>query len=215
MSVFAYDPEGVKSWANSVVNYLNGDADSVNSCSKRFGEQIEKLVQPNVWTGAAAAQNYQNFLDTHKALIDFINSFGTSFQEAMNSVNSIVNELETSNLGVNTNVSSDFGTLSYSQLAALSQENINQAVVRYDAATIASIGTALNTILTDLGDINGRLSSKINELNNGNGIWDGDSAEKSRESLINTLETNMNAVIENLNVCIKNISTAAENATGI
>lgn len=214
MSVFAYDPEGVKSWANSVINYLNGDADSINSCSKRFGEQIEKLVQPNVWTGAAAAQNYQNFIETHQALINFVNSFGNSFQEAMNSVSSIVNQLETSNLGASTNVSADLG-MSYNQLAALSQENINQAVVRYDAATIASIGTALNAILTDLNNINGQLSSKINELNNGSGIWDGDGAEKSRESLINTLESNMNAVTEKLNICIKNISTAAENATGM
>ena len=81
MAVFAYNPDAAKSWANSVVNYLNGGSESVSACSRRFSEQIEKLVQPNVWTGAAAAKNYQNFMDTHQAMIKFINSFPASLSK--------------------------------------------------------------------------------------------------------------------------------------
>ena len=89
-----YDPNLVKEWANNVVGCLNGGAESVSSCSKKFSQQIEELVKPDVWTGSAAWQNYHNFLDTHKALITFINSFGNAFQEAMNSVAKNIAELE-------------------------------------------------------------------------------------------------------------------------
>ena len=163
MSVFAYNPDSARTWANSVVNYLNGGGESVSACSKQFNEQVEKLVQPNVWTGSAAAQNYQNFMDTHNALIKFINSFGDSFQEAMNSVNKSVANLETSNLGVDTNVSSAFGNLSYDQLATLSEENVNKSEVRYDYATISSIGSALKNIESSLENIHTGLKSKIQE----------------------------------------------------
>lgn len=212
MSVFAYNPEAAKSWANAVVNYLNGGAESVEGVSKKFNEQIEKLVQPNVWTGTAALQNYQNFLDTHQALVNFINGFGQTFEEAMNELNKSVAQLETSNLGNASGISSSFGTLTYNQLSALSQENINKDVVRYDYATIQGIGTALNGILSSLTTINERLVSEINKLNNGSSIWDGNAAESAKESLSTTLKNNMDKVIEALNVCIKNISGAAEAA---
>ncbi len=212
MSVFAYNPESAKAWATSVINYLNGGAESINGCSKKFSEQIEKLVQPNVWTGAAAAKNYQNFLETHQALVNFVNSFGEAFEQAMNSINASVANLEVANLGTNTNVASTFGTLSYDQLTTLSQQNINQDVVRYDYATISGIGSALNSILQSLEQINGSLNAKINELNNGSSIWDGNAAESAKQSLSSTLKTNMDKVVEALNVCIKNISDAAEAA---
>ena len=212
MSVFAYNPETAKVWANSVVEYLNGGNESINACSKKFSEQIEKLVQPNVWTGAAAAKNYQNFLETHQAMINFVNNFGNAFEEAMNSVNTSVTNLEVANLGADTNVSSTFGTLTYDQLATLSEENINKDIVRYDYATISSIGTALNQILTTLETVNSNLSSKINELDNGSQIWDGNAAANAKETLLSTLKTNMDKVFETLNVCITNISSAAEAA---
>lgn len=212
MSVFAYDPESAKAWANSVVNYLNGGNESISACSKKFSEQIEKLVQPNVWTGAAASQNYQNFLETHQALVKFVNNFGSAFEQAMNSVNKNVASLEVSNLGKDTNVSSAFGSLSYDELTTLSEENISKDVVRYDYATISGIGSALNGILTTLESVNSNLTNKINELNNGSSIWDGDAAESAKENLSRTLKTNMDKVMETLNVCIKNISSAAEAA---
>lgn len=212
MSVFAYNPDAVRMWANGVINYVNGGNDSINGCSRKFSEQIEKLVQPNVWTGAAAAQNYRNFLETHQALITFANSFGNAYQEAMNAINRSVADLEVANLGSDTNVSSTFGTLTYDQMTALSEENINKDVVRYDYATISSIGAALNQILNDLQAVNTNLNNRISELDNGSGMWDGTAAANAKESLSRTLKTNMDKVVETLNICIKNISSAAEAA---
>ena len=212
MAVFAYNPDAAKSWANSVVNYLNGGSESVSSCSRRFSEQIEKLVQPNVWTGAAASKNYQNFMETHQAMIRFINAFGEAFESAMNEINKSVANLEIANLGTDTNVSSKFGSLSYEQITALSTENINKEIVRYDYATITSIGSALNSIVGELEGVKIGLTNKINELNNGSAIWDGNAAEAAKESLRSTLENNMKAVLAGLQVCIKNIQGAAEAA---
>ena len=167
MSVFAYNPESAKAWADLVVCYLNGENNSIYACSKNFDAQIEKLVQPNVWTGSAAAQNYQNFMETHQALINFTNSFGSAFGEAMNSVNKNIASLEISNLGSDTNVSSTFGELTYNQLESLSEENINKEEVRYDYATITSIGSELSKIESLLEEVTGNLKNKIGDLNSG------------------------------------------------
>lgn len=212
MSVFAYNPDAVKTWASSIINSINGGSDSISGCSKKFSEQIEKLVQPNVWTGAAASKNYQNFLEAHQALIKFANNFGNAYEEAINSINKNVANLEVANLGSDTNVSSSFGTLTYEQINVLSEQNISKEIVRYDYATISEIGTALNSILNDLESVNNNLNSRINELNNGSGMWDGTASEKAKESLSNTLKTNMDKVMEILNICISNISKAAEAA---
>lgn len=212
MAVFAYNPVTVSSWSKEVLNKLNGETESVNECSKKFNEQIEKLVQPNVWTGAAASQNYQNFMETHQALITFVNKFGMAFEEAMNSVNRSVNELEVANLGRDTNVLETFGTLNYNQISALSEENINKEVIRYDYAAIIDIGNVLNQIKGTLEKVSESLKVKINELNNGTSMWDGEAAEKSKERLQQTLTTNMQKVFESLNVCINNITAAAKDA---
>lgn len=212
MAVFAYNPVTVSSWSKEVLNKLNGETESVNECSKKFNEQIEKLVQPNVWTGAAASQNYQNFMETHQALITFVNKFGMAFEEAMNSVNKSVNELEVANLGRDTNVLETFGTLNYNQISALSEENINKDVVRYDYAAIIDIGNVLNQIKGTLEKVSESLKVKINELDNGTSMWDGEAAEKSKERLQQTLSTNMQKVFESLNVCISNITAAAKDA---
>lgn len=209
MSVFSYNPDQVRVWANNVVNYLNGGSESVQACSRKFSEQVERLVQPNVWTGAAAAKNYQNFLETHQALINFVNNFGRAFEETMNEVNKNVQNLEVTNLGADSNVGNTFGTLSYSQLQALSAENINKEVVRYDYATISTIGSELSKVVTMLNDVYSKLNTEINKLNNGSSIWDGTSAENAKETLLNTLKTNMDKVMEALNVCVNNISEAA------
>ena len=212
MSGIAYNPERVKAWANSVVNYLNGDSDCIGYCSRKFSEQMEKLVQPNVWTGDAASQNYHNFLETHQALVTFVNSFGEAFEQGMNEINKIVNNLEVANLGVNTNVASTFGTLSYDQMSTLSEENVKTDTVKYDYTTISSIGEALKQIYGNLESINTNLTTKINELNDGSEMFEGNTAQGVKESLTNTLNTNMQKVMECLNICISNISAAAEAA---
>ena len=209
---FAYDPERVRVWANEVVNYLNGGNVSINNCSKKFSEQIEKLVQPNVWTGAAAAKNYQNFLDAHQSMINFVNKFGRVFEEAMNSENRSLARLESSNLAPDTNVASTFGTLSYEQLNALSEQNILKDHTTYDYVTISSIGEELKNILFQVESVKTDLVNKINEINNESGMWDGNKADESRKILKDALDTGMNDIEETLNICISNISVAAENA---
>jgi len=212
MSVFTYNPDLAKAWSSSIVNYLNGGSESIGACSTKFNEQIEKLVQPDVWTGAAASKNYQNFMETHTAMINFINTFGDAFQASMTKVNQNVAELEISNLGVDTNVVANFGTLTYDEIAALSEENINKEYVRYDYATIISIGSALKQIMETLKSVVASLNGKLEELNSGAAIWDGDSAAVAKEELVNIVKTNSDKLFELLETCISNISAAAEAA---
>lgn len=213
MSVFAYDPSLAKSWASNVLEYLNGGSESIAACSAKFNEQVEKLVQPNVWTGTAAKQNYQNFLTTHEALVNFVNNFGTAFENAMNQINKSVGSLEAANLG-STSSTANFGSLNYTQIAALSEANITSDVVRYNYTVIADVGANLRQIETTLEGVNGKLIQKISELNNGSSIWDGNAAQAAREELTRILNTNMQKVKEALNICITNIANAAQAAQG-
>ncbi len=208
MAIFRYDPIEINTWSNRVARYLD---ENVANCSTKFKEQMDKLAEPNVWTGAAAAQNYQDFTDTHKALIKFINAFGSSFQEAMNSVNKNVANLEVSNLGTSTNVGSSMN-LSYSNISDITPSTIAQEAVVYDYITISEIGTSLNTIKQELSDVYESLKNEIARLNDGSGLWDGDAAGSAHEELTTTLTTNMDSVLESLDICIKNISQAAQNA---
>lgn len=212
MSVFQYDPSLAKNWSQAVVNYLDGDGESVRVCSQKFSQQMEVLVQPNVWTGSAAYQNYQNFMETHNAMIKFINQFGMAFEEAMQSVTTSIQELEVSNLGKNTNVSSTFGTLNYQQISELAEANINQEHVTYDYAQIMTIGENLKAIRSSLDSIVSSLKSKINELASGAGIWEGDAATSARENLLATIEKNMPEIISALEKCDQNIALAGQNA---
>ena len=208
MSIFTYDPERVRTWSKSIVESLNGADNSINSCSKKLSAQIAELVQPNVWTGQAAAQNYQNFLTAHQSMINFINHFGESFKNSMNKVNQSISSLE-----ADANVS--FGSLDYDQIRLLSEENVNTSFVRYDYNKIIQIGLVLDNINVDLQNINNILINKLNELNNSTGMWDGEAAEFVKEELIDILRTNMAKIYDNLNICIKNIKEAAISAQAI
>ncbi len=210
MATFAFDPEKAKIWANSVVSYLNGENNSIYACSKKFDEQIEKIIDFKLWTGSAAAQNYQNFMDTHQALIDFTNSFGNAFEEAMNSVNKNIASLEISNLGSDTNVSSSFGEVMYNRISELSEMSVNKEKVKYVYDDIASIGSELSKIELTLEEVKENLKLKLEELNNGSEAWDGNAAERAQENLLNVVDTNMSVVSESLQICISNISASAE-----
>ena len=211
MSVFAYNPESAKTWANNVVEFLNGGSESVNACSRRFSEQIEKLVQPNVWTGTAASANYHNFMDTHQALISFVNAFGNAFEDSMNTLTHNVAQLEEINLG-DTSVDATFGKLTYDQVSSLAEQNIDKEVVRYNYDVIESIGEALNDVHDMLNNVFEQLSNLIGKLNSGEEIWDGDAAESAKETLTKTLRNNYTNVSDTLAICIGNIKTAAANA---
>ena len=201
MAIFRYDPVEINTWSNKVARYLD---ENVSNCSNKFSQQIEILAQPNVWTGAAAAQNYKDFTETHLALIKFINNFGTAFQEAMTSVNKNVANLEISNLGANTNASNSMN-LSYSNINDFVPETIKQETIVYDYARIVEIGGELANIKSELTDVYNNLKNEINKVNDGSGLWDGDAAASARETLYNTLTTNMDSVLESLETCIMNI----------
>lgn len=209
MSVFAYTPEMFNPWAKGISECLNGGEESVGSCSRKFSEQVEKLVQPNVWTGPAAKKNYENFLETHQALIKFINSFGEEFSRAMKELSTNVAGLEKANLG---ETSVEALQMNYNQLNTLSEQNIATNEIRYDYATIISIGSALNQIKQTLDNVFSKLQTEIKRINDGSGMWDGASAQKNCEAILGVLEPNIKSVQETLNICISNISTAAESA---
>ena len=208
MAIFEYDGKEVNAWANTIIKYLEED---VASCSKKFNEQIERLIQPKVWKGAAAARNYHDFMETHNALLTFINSFGTAFQDVMIAVNKGVASLEIANLGKDTNVGSSL-SLNYSQHNALTEENIGKEKEVYDYATIQDIGGNLNHIRVSLNDVYSNMKTKIAEINNGSGFWEGNAAEKAKDELTTTLTTNMDKVLECLEKCISNITKSGENA---
>jgi len=209
---FVFGPDAAKNWSNGVVEILNGGPASVKGCSMEFNKQIEKLVQPDVWTGSAAAQNFKNFMDTHNALIKFTNTFGNSFSEAMTNVSKGVENLEVSNLGADSTVVNRFGTIDYSAITEMSEANINKEIVTYDYGVISEIGGALKTIKGNLESVRDSLNSKIGELNNGTKMWDGNAAEESKGTLTSIITTNMTEIFESLDICISNISEAARAA---
>ncbi len=208
MSVFRYDPNAIKTWADKIARYMDGD---IQECSNNFKSQTDILSQPGVWTGDAAVKNYQNFVETHQALIRFVNSFGESFQNAMNAVNQNIANLEVSNLGTETNVAAGLN-LTYSNISEVAPETIKSDMVTYDYAQIQSIGESLANIKTNLTETYNRLKDSVNEINNGEGLWDGDAAGRAHEELYTTLTTNMDKVLESLEICINNIKAAGQNA---
>lgn len=208
---FGYKSNEAKIWANRVIECLNGDADSVRSCSIKFNAQMEELVQPNVWTGSAAMKNFQNFMDVHQSLINFVNAFGNSFSEAMTEVAQGVANLEVQNLG-NSSVATTFGQLDFAQLTAMSETNINTTEdPYYDYNIIQSIGSELKSIKGTLVIVKDKLISEISLLNNAD-FWVGNAAERAKEELLNVVNTNTEIIFKNLDICINNISAAAEAA---
>lgn len=207
---FVYDPITAKNWANAVIECLDGGSESVKGCTTQFNEQIEKLVQPDIWTGTAASQNFQNFMQTHNALVTFTNKFANAFSEAMENVAKNVGSLEVANLGNADNI--NFGSLSYAQITEMQSKTIDIGVVRYNYGVISSIGDALADIKNKLVNVRETLLNKIKELNSGAEIWDGQAAESAKTELLSIVESNMNEIESTLDVCIKNISGAAEAA---
>ncbi len=211
MSVFAYNPDSLNAWSKTVVNYLNGGSESIGECSKKFNEQIETLVQPNVWTGPAAYQNFQNFLETHKSLITFIDALGNAFEEFMLDLSKNVASLESANLGNSSALKSL--QVDYTKLNDAFTTTVDQSQVVYDYTRIQEIGKSLNSILTSLEGINNDLHNAFERLDDKSGMWDGNAAANAKQSLNEILTKNMSIVTELLTVCIKNISGAAEAAS--
>lgn len=212
MSVFTYNQENIKAWSTNIMNYLNGSDHSFGTCSKKFTEQIDNLAKPNVWTGDAAKANFNDFLDTQKAFKAFTDSFGASYQEAMNNLRSYVAQLETSNLGTSGSITDAIGEISYTQLSTLSASSITTDHVTYDYNEIANISNNLNEIKSTLDEVYAGLKGEIEKIGEGSEIWGGSGAESSKQNLLDVLTKNMDVINANLDRCIGNIKTAAANA---
>lgn len=209
---FVFEPSAAKDWSKGVLEYLNGGSVSIKGCTDKFYEQIEKLIQPNVWTGAAAIKNLENFMTAHTALIKFTNSFGQTFSESMHSIAQAVNDLEISNLGTDTTVSATFSNEGYSAFVEQQASISERDVVRYDYGVISEIGANLANIKTNLESVADALKSKMNQIGDGSGIWEGKASEEMKTELNKVVDDNMKEILPALEICIKNISTAAEAA---
>lgn len=211
MSVFVYKPEEFNAWAKTVINCLEGGSESVLSCLKRFNEQLEALVQPNVWTGTAAQANYQDFLTVHNYLVEFTNIFGEDFRNGIKEVSSDIASMEATNLG-DTSTLETFGSLSFDRLQELSATSLNTTDVIYDYAKITEIGGNLNQVRNELETVKGNINREISKLNTDESGWKGDRSNSAKEYFTQEVNNYMKKVFDALDICISNIKTAAENA---
>ena len=197
-------------WSKGVLNCLDGDSNSVRSCSKKLAEQIEILVQPGVWSGAALKTNYNNFFNAHKALITFVNTFGDKYKEAMNEVNKSMALLETTNLGVNPDAS-NYGNLNYSAIENRIQAvSVNEEDITYDYYKIKEIAGELKKIKNTLDEVFSKMEKKISSLTDG--AMTGKKANDSVSELNLCVKINYKDIADALDICISNIMTSAENA---
>ncbi len=214
MGTFVYNPEGVKTWSNELLRVIDGDGNSIASCLKEMSNSISELVQPNVWTGDAAFQNYNNFMTTYNTLADFSKKFGLAFAETMEEVATQVAGLERNNLGVETNVDPLFGEngLTLNEISQMAESTINKEIVTYNYDAILRIGETLAKIKSTLDDVHSNLNATINKLGD-DSIWAGNAAETAKSSLLQTINDHLPEIYANLDTCISNIKMAAEAAS--
>ena len=73
----------------------------------------------------------------------------------------------------------------------------------------------LNEALAVMQTNQAELAGKMEELNDGTGLWDGSAALNAREDLSDLLKTNMDKIFEKLDICIGNIELALENSKSV
>ncbi len=215
MATIIYDSARMKQWSNEVIGLIDGTngGDSIKNCADKFYAQIEVLVQPNVWTGAAAVKNYNDFKATYNTLIDFSNEFGKDFGDAMEKIAKNINSLELANLGSDTSVSSTFGDVTLANLDEMTNQNIAKEIVTYDYDKISAISTELDAIKISLENVKKSLMDKIAKIDNDSDmLWEGNAAGEFKSIILNCVNTNMPDIINGLDRCISNIKTAGENA---
>ncbi len=205
-----YNPVKFKEWANGVISIVE---QSINECSKSFNAQMEALVQPGVWSGAAAKENFQRFKDIQDALVKLTNEFGKKFGEAMNSVNETVKDLEVTNLGVNTNAT-QFGKLNFSDIEEAAKQNVETEEVVYSYTKMDSIADELQKINNKLSATVEDLVKEVSKLTT-TGAMTGASAEELVKSLKSCVTENYEPVGEMFNARIKDIKQASDNARNV
>lgn len=213
MSTFSFNP-AIGKWVGQITEAINNPGtNSVYKNIKDFETQMGELVQPGVWTGAAAYQNYKNFDEALNAMIQFSNNFGNTFVQAMQEVTKQVANLEVSNLGADTNINGVLQDQTYLNMPNLAFMNATTEYVTYNVEKIDSIDAQLASIRSRLDEVVNHITSIINQLNSGNGeLWDGESAQAAKENLSRSLNNGYQAVVAALNVCINNIKSASQAA---
>ncbi len=203
--VYRYDPNGMKTWASKVARYMD---EEIRECSEKFKAQSDILCQPGVWTGSAAVKNYTDFCNMHKSLINFVNAFGEAFKATMDTANERANQLDTDNLGKGIE---NLG-LTFSSMNVEDAATIRSDVDIYDYGKIMEVGESLKGINTDLTATFDKITKALQEIANGEGLWDGRVASAQRAELENVLNATTPKVLENLQICIDNIANAGANA---
>lgn len=206
----SYNPDKFKAWANEVMSFIDGASVSINSCSKLFGGEMEKLVQPGVWSGDAAKKNYELFKQTHDALVKLTNGFSKAFEEGMNGVNASLKSLELTNLGSDTNTA-NYGNLNATQIEEAALLNVATDEVVYDYGKMDSISETLKSINQKLDGVVTDMKKKISSLTT-SGAMTGASANELVSKLNECITTNYDAASESIGKCVANINQASRNA---
>ena len=212
MPIFRYDIEKVRTWANGINNLISGDGDSFRAAFNKFVAQMQIMVEPGTWTGSAAQKNFQNMDETFNTMVRFSNTFGTTFTDAIKSINDQVANLEISNLGTDTNVSGALNSLEYINIKSFEQANVQIDKVTYDPVKLATVTAELNTILNSIDNIHNELTRQLDYLDNGTGIWDGELAYSAKSTLTSIMQSNLTSIMDNLRKCISNVELATEAA---
>lgn len=213
MTVLKYDPDLIKNWASRIIGKVNdGSENSFSTVTKQLGEILNKVASEKYWTGAAAAKNYTDFVETNNNFIKFLNDFGKTFSESMQEFNSNINELEVTNLGQATNVANEFGQLSYVQVNETLKESIETSEVTYDYDALIELSNQARNVRDSIDEVKNNLFNIISEVGENGNFWTGVAAEKTKQELINLLNQRLAKVKEGLEVCINNFETAANNA---
>lgn len=205
---FVYDPAQVSAWCRIVTDYISGGGDSFQNCLKKLNEQLEKLVQPNVWSGESAKANYDNFIQASNSFVSFLNSFNGVFSTTMTEFAKNVQNLEVSTLGVNSNIMGTFGTIDRVALDSMSQTNVNTDKVVYNFNVLNDIFDNLRSISQMLGASYDGLNKTLNQIGDNSEFWTGDTANQMRAELQKILTNSYNEWYALLEQCTNNIMEA-------
>lgn len=204
-----YNPSAFPGWAKNVAGWINGQEQSIKTCSTKIEDLMTKLATKGTWSGPAAVDNFKSFEAAHNALISFNNQFGTSFIEIINSFKTKMSSLETLNLST---MKVDSTSEEYQKIQEASAANIDPEVIIYNYDVITSIGEDLNSVMEVVRSVADSLEREIKRVGSGEGIWEGSLARSTADALCNIVRTKMPEITTNLSQCITNIKEAARNA---
>ncbi len=207
--VFAADKVG--DWANRVLKFVNGESASIESLSKRVDTQMQRMADPEVWSGGAAVKNFRDMFDTYLLLVKFANTFATNFSENMKAIEQNAIAIEEANLAENVTIADKFGTITVNGIEAPVTAAISTERDVYDKETIRDVVREFNSIMGELGQIESVLRSRIEELDGQNGWFEGKVANNLQQSLLETLNQYCTPIVKNLQMCVDNMAQRLAN----